>query len=796
MSGKGRMLLGAVASMLAFTQVDHAQAQQVAQQVAQAAGLEEIVVTARRREENVQSVPIAVTVFNGERLRETKVDSINDLSFLVPSLNTTNAVNRNQGNLAIRGVAGAFGSARTTSTSTYLNDVPLDVLGPGAFFDLENVQVLKGPQGTAFGRSAIGGSILLVTKRPTDQFEGHAQVSMGNYHYKEFEVALNVPVIPEKLSVRLAGVHSERRGFTTVLATGEKLDGRDYRVGRGSVLFKPTDTIENLLTYNWRDTDATGTGVTISQVNPRGLGGAFLILYPTLPAILADQLQLGARQIRSITPAYTSDKSRLQVITDTLSWQISDEFTVKNVFGWTLNQTRPFYDHDGTALPVLTFLPPGAPWTNQQRTTSDEVQIHGNHFNNVLDWFAGAYWEYNKPYHENIGGDVPNQLDPGDLKGCIKAVSAQFGALPPSQWTYNYSTSGNAGCTGNRIRSLGLYAQGTVDLSQWLLDGLKLTGGYRHTRDRIEVANEAYQIPPTGIIRCNTLFSDSNCRNVLNANFSAPGFTVGLDWQFAPNRLLYVSSRRAYKPGGINGVDTAGRQLPNYNPETLTEEEIGLKADWVLGGRPLRTNLSFYYGKYSNIQQQTTFFNPVTVVASSLIANAATATAKGGELELQYLPTDQLLLSASYANNNLKFDKFVGFDPVSLQLTDRSAEKFPYLLKNKITGSVRYTVPLGDNLGNLAFSTTWAWQGKLNFTPTPQPGATEPSMWLGNARIDWNEIAGYPIDASFFVTNVSNKLYRTGMYTIYDSFGYSSNIWGEPRMWGFSLRYRFGGEAR
>ena len=797
MSSTARILLAGVAATMALADfAGAASAQQVAQQVAQATGLEEIVVTARRREESVQSVPVAVTVFNSERLRETQVTSINELSFMVPSLNTTNAVNRNQGNLAIRGVAGAFGSARTSSTAIYLNDVAIDLVGPGAFFDLENVQVLKGPQGTAFGRSAIGGSILLVTKRPSNEFEGHVGVSMGNYHFKEFEAAVNVPVIPDKLAIRLAGQHSERQGFTKVLSTGEKLDGRDYRVARASVSFKPTDNIENLLTYNFRNTDATGTGVTLSQVNPRGLNGAFLILYPTIQSLLADQLALGPRTIRAITPAYTSDKSRLQIITDTLSWQISDEFSVKNIFGWQLNQTRPFYDHDGTPLPVLTFLPPGAPWTNQQRTTSEEFQIHGNNFNNMLDWFAGYFWEYNAPYHENIGGDVPGALDPGDLKGCIKAVSAQFGALPPSSWTYNYSTSAGAGCTGNRIRSMGLYAQGSLDLSSVILDGLKLTAGYRRTRDRIEVASEAYQIPPTGIIRCNTLFADSNCRNVLNANFTAPGYTFGLDYNFAPNKMVYFATRRAYKPGGINGVDPTGARLPNYNPETLTDYEIGFKGDWDLAGRPLRTNISLYYGKYDDIQQTTTFFNPTTATAQSLIANAATATSKGGELEVQYLPTDQLLLAVTYAKNDLKFDKFIGFDPVTLTSTDRSSEKFPYLLKSKVTLNARYTVPLGDNVGSLAFSTTWSHQGKLNFTPTPQPGATEAPLWLGNARIDWNDIGGYGLDASFFLTNIANKLYRTGMYTIYDSFGYSSDIWGEPRMWGFSLRYRFGAEAK
>jgi iron complex outermembrane receptor protein len=101
-------------------------------------------------------------------------------------------------------------------------------------------------------------------------------------------------------------------------------------------------------------------------------------------------------------------------------------------------------------------------------------------------------------------------------------------------------------------------------------------------------------------------------------------------------------------------------------------------------------------------------------------------------------------------------------------------------------------LPISESIGQVAISTTWSWQGKQNFTPTPQPGGVEDPIVLGNARIDWNNVLGNPIDLSFFVNNIANRTYRVGSYTIYDSFGYSSDIWGEPRMWGFQLRYRFG----
>jgi iron complex outermembrane receptor protein len=786
MLSKRVLLAAASAAALSGFAADYA----AAQQVAQAGGLEEIVVTARRREENLQSVPVAVTAFSAERLRETNVNTVNDLSFMVPSLNVTNSVTRNAGTLAIRGISSAFQATRG-ATATYLNDVPVDATGPGTFFDLENVQVLKGPQGTAFGRSAIAGSILLVSKQPTSNFEGYVQGSIGNYNYREVEAAVNIP-IADWLKVRIAAQNSDRDGFTKVLSTGERLDSRDYNVVRASVLFEPTDGISNLTTYTYRETDGTGTGATFSQYNPRALGGFFGFLYPNSAARLADQRALGPRQIRSISTPYTSDKSQFQFATNTTRVEIMDGLEVKNIFGFQLSKKRPIGDFDGLPETLLGTFPPPSEWTYQQQTLTEELQLHGNNFGGRFDWFAGWYWEWNKPVNEHIGGDVPNQIDFGDVIGCQKYGAAQAGALPPSLYTYNMSTSDGVGCTGNKFRSHGLYAQGQLDLSDWIVDGLKFTAGFRETWDRVENANEAYQLRPTGQITCNTAFADRNCRSVQNAAFHAPGYTVGFDWQFAPSKLVYVANRRAYKPGGVNGIDTAGNRLPNYNPETLTDVEVGFKGDWMLAGRPLRTNVSLYYGWYKNIQQNTTFFNPQTNIAQGLVANAATAITKGGEIEIQYLPTDDLSLALNYAKNSLKFDKFVGFDPVTLTLVDRSNEKFPYLLGDKVTGTVRYTLPISESIGQVAISTTWSWQGKQNFTPTPQPGGVEDPIVLGNARIDWNNVLGNPIDLSFFVNNIANRTYRVGSYTIYDSFGYSSDIWGEPRMWGFQLRYRFG----
>lgn len=182
-----------------------------------AAVLEELVVTARRREENLQDVPISVTALSQEDLRENGVHTFNDLQHLVPSMTLATGASRNEQWVSIRGISGL--STDGQAVVTYLNEVPLGPSanggtggsGPGLFFDLDTVQVLKGPQGTLFGRNAVGGAILYQSKRPTENFEGYLEGTYGNYNNRELQGALNVP-ISEQLLVRVAVNSLNREG--------------------------------------------------------------------------------------------------------------------------------------------------------------------------------------------------------------------------------------------------------------------------------------------------------------------------------------------------------------------------------------------------------------------------------------------------------------------------------------------------------------------------------------------------------------------------------------------------------
>ena len=270
-----------------------------------ATGLEEIVVTARRKEEKLQTVPISITVTSGAQLEDQRVQTLADLSFQTPSLAFRNVQRDADGIVNLRGLTGVI---------TYLDEVPLGGVsvpgtggspgpgggaGPGVLYDLDNVQVLKGPQGTLFGRNTTGGAILLQAKKPTDNFEGYVQEQLGNYNDHEFEGAVNIPIVEDKLLMRLSANVAQRDGFTKspTLDGIKDLDNRDYWSERVQITMRPTDDFENdILAFSLYKHE-NGTGVVLNYLNPNIIGGPKGTLgeagYAAAAADLTEQNALG-----------------------------------------------------------------------------------------------------------------------------------------------------------------------------------------------------------------------------------------------------------------------------------------------------------------------------------------------------------------------------------------------------------------------------------------------------------------------------------------------------------------------
>lgn len=706
---------------------------------------QEIVVTARRREENMQTVPIAITAVTDETLRANNIQTFGELQYLVPSLSTSSATTRDALNVSIRG-QGLNSATGLPGVIAYLNEVPIPTDadsymagGPGLLFDLENVQVLKGPQGTLFGRNSVGGALIIQTAKPKPDFGGRLQVGLGNYNTREIDGALNIPLIGDTLLSRTAFNGQLRDGFTHVLSdpahpNGVWADDRNYWSLRESLSFNPNEKFQNDTVFTYQKYRSHGSPFILTEVNPAGLMAA---LYPNALDLLAQQRALG---VRASVGTYSVDNSdgSLAAVSNVSRVTLGDQLTFKNIVGYDDAKQSVAVDADGTPLPMLET--PYLPRRRTARQVSEEAQLLGKSFDGKFEWITGAFF-----------------LSTRQLK--TEFYDVIFGG-PAS------------GETWASDRSKAVFAQGTYDLSS-SVPGLKLSAGARYTWD-----DRFFHGGPVG-----GPYSSSEEHD------KAPTWTLAADWQVTPATMLYVTSRRGYRAGGSNGVDTQGvARFPDFAPEFVTDAELGVKSDLRLGSVPVRVNAAGYYQRYSDIQVQ----RFVEDVGSSITQNAAAARLWGIELETIAKLTSNLQFGGFLSYVHFKYTEFQPGVDSELLIAQRGPQQRKYGL------NASYRLPIAPTQGEFTVRANWNWQSKSLsgiglVSDSTAPGAIAPAFGVLNLSADWNRIHDSSLDASLYVSNATDKVYGIGGLAFYNFLGVAVQRYGEPRMYGVRIRYNFGG---
>ncbi|HLG87125.1 MAG TPA: TonB-dependent receptor [Alphaproteobacteria bacterium] len=769
---RGGFLVGAAAGALVAFSNAPATAQQADQPTASAGGsLEEIVVTARRREERLQTVPIGITAFNGAQIAERGIQSLSDLQHYVPSLEVRQQ-DRNSQNFFMRGQGINGTSGAWPGVVAYFADVPWVISGPGNYVDIDSLQALRGPQGTLFGRNTTGGAVLLEPKKPTNDFEGYGQVIFGDYAREEVEGAVNIPVVQDKLLVRISGSHEVMDGFTRDVSTGQDLDNRDYWAGRVYIVARPTDDFENDLIYQTYYSHTNGGSVLLTGFNPNNIPGQpkgqFVTLFGSAraQAALAEQQALGPRATDT-GGMYPLDVTYHWGVIDTARWDITDDLTVKNIA--SIQDMRNRYRVDQTGLPLkLLQVTTATGWSTSWEQYTEELQFQGKALDDKLSWTAGGYLEFLHPAGQTVASIIASP-----------AVTVTSGAV-----------SNNADGPANQTsRSQALYAQGTYDLSQFV-DGLKFTAGYRYTWDwrSMSVAAFTTSFGPKICTQIGGTIAN-NCTLAMGAPFQDPSWTLSLDYQLSPDTLIYVTGSHGYKSGGFNN-NTPSLALVKYGSERMTNAEIGMKTDWEVFGIKARTNLDGFHDTLANAQRSLSLqvLLPTGTSQTQTIVSNADVTIEGIEFDGQLIPFQGLEFSGSYSYDYANYD-----GPVLIPTVGSfTGIPYPAVPRNQLSITGRYHLPIDESYGDLSVAAVWSHRSHDQFATDNSPEGSRPGYSLLDLRLDWNSIMGRPFDLSFFVTNVTDKVYTLGVYDLYNTTGTVSDVLGEPRMFGVQVKYRFG----
>ena len=714
--------------------------------------LGDIIVTARRRAENLQDVPLAVTAFSPAALEAKGITDRTSLADNTPSLFTiSGGYPREFAFFALRGQGPAFGS--TPGVVNYFAEVPntVNIDGRvGSYYDLANVQVLAGPQGTLFGKNATGGNILFEPVKPTDRFEGYARAEYGNYNDFRIEGALNAPIVPDKVLLRVAGEIGRRDGYT--IDVGPNFKGKDYdnlayesfRIG---LTVRPTESIDLYTVARVYNSHNNGGGTVVDAINP-ALTPTIGLFYPSVLTQVAQQQARGPREVAYDTNQF-STTTYWQVLNQA-TIDLSDQIKLRNIISYSEFRSTYGYDYDATTLPLAGQYSRGIPTTAPNFFT-EELQLQGTAFNRAVTFSVGGYLD-----RQSQGGTA----------GIEQYTAFPIGTLIPAVSALINQTS----------HSQAVFGQATFDLGHLTpaLTGLSLTGGLRYTWEHSYVS-ETIIAPPavTG-----------------SADSRYPSYTATLDYDFNKAVHAYVTARDAYKSGGVNGPVPVDSNLRVFPPERLSDIEVGLKSQFTVGAVDVRANVAAYRGIYENIQRTT----PETV--DGLVLNVTRSAAKGKIQGVEFngaiVPLRGLTLTASYSYIDGRYTK----------VTDASAgailegAPFPYTPKDKISVGGTYETDVGS-AGRLAFTANYVRQTSVSTAQTNQSFYNYlPGYGLLNANIDLRNVGGRPLDIGVFATNLTNKTFPVGVLDQYNSglpgSGTVALTYNEPRMYGVRIGYRFG----
>ncbi len=732
-------------------------------------GLEEIVVTARKREENIQDTPVAITAFTAANLQMRSINSSDQLGQYVPNLTFDSGTGDTGGSgnaqVFIRGI-GQQDYLLTSSPGVgiYIDGVYFPY-GLGVSLDLldvERIEVLRGPQGTLFGKNTIGGAINITTKQPMDEFSGKGSVRLGNLSRVDIKGSVNIP-LDHRVLLRVAGFSSDRNGITKRPYDGNNLGSINRQGVDAKLKLLPSDSFDLLLSATFMRHNESAINNSLAAA---GIGSLTSIWNTAVGEPVYGQ-SWDARWFtgdpfltQGTAPAFS--KIKRWTFSAVANWRMSDQISVKSITSYVHQDARFATDIDHSPLNYL-----GVDNKDHGKTFEEEIQLHGTFLENRIDWLLGAFY---------LNGKAANDTVLTVLGGLYKGLEALPGPIPGTPF-------GGAGNPLNvlldldRLRSI---TQNNEDIAVFshvtfrLTDRLSFSGGLRYSDESkdfsassLRLASNVFELPLTSA----------------NNSWGSWSPKVGIEYRWTDSVMTYISAAKGFMSGGFNGrPGTPGAAQFSYGPENVWSYEAGVKSEFL--DHRVRFNAAAFYSNLTQIQLTSVVTSDLGSVIA-VIENAGKAEIKGFEAEVVAQPTAEMLVDLGVGYIDAKYTELN--EGVSGGLTLDS--KLPKTPKWSITAGAQYRVPV-SNWGSMTARVDFSYRSKIYHDTQNTEFLAQKGYGLINARLVFE-----PTDAKWQVAligkNLTDKLYTTNGLDLTGCCGQADLTYGQPREYSIEFGYNF-----
>lgn len=733
--------------------------------MAQSGTLEEVTVTARQIEENLQSVPVAVTAMSEQQIKRTFAQNLREIGAYAPNVSIGVVPGFNAAAIAIRGVStgdipSTFDPAVTIAVDGfYLGHYQASLLD---MFDIQQIEILRGPQGTLFGKNTIGGVVNVTTKRPSGDLEFQGKIRAGNEGRLDVMGAVDFPIVEDVLSARIAVQSFDFDGYYENTVDGDDAGGQDLLAARAKLLWTPTETFEALLGIEWSEDDSDTPMVvnTTTESDRNGFygGDAFYGVYPgrgtggSLAQPLGDPFKTGLVRPEDHAPGFAQSKNTdgheedIEGYYLTLNWEVGGG-TITSITGYRSVDSDYYNDYVGETAAIYATM------RSVYRDTFSQEIRYAVSASDRFNYVVGGYYQENDLDYENY-----TSLGPGHPLSGVPGYWPAAGLLIDGDGSQD-------------TESWAVFAEGNYNLTE----ETRVTVGVRYTDEEKDFNLRPIGVPEIGRVDLSDSWQETTYR-------------LGIDHALSDDMMAYFTYSTGFKSGGFNEQATLPATAAlSFDPELADSFELGLKSDLL--DNTLRLNLALFYVEYEDLQLDSVV--PVEgseIGQESVITNAGEVTSWGVEVDMLWRVTEAVTIDATLGYLDSEYDKFNCNLDGDISNGNEDCTVLDVKRTPEWTGSLGVTWNIPLNNGGLDLNVNATTTDEFYNDIFNTVGSEHEDVTLVNASVSYY-MANDSLRISLYGRNITNEEYQTSGLGVANLWTFS--IYGYPQTYGVEAEFKF-----